>query len=309
MNTASFDECAPVLLSSSCVVNNNNIGIPSSVDLQYAYRKPILIDEIRFVITEPAIAQLANPIPNRNFGSLISLKMQLGQKYLMRDAVPLWLLGTVMNPNVEIASDFRLPLATLLFYYSSAYRWRLPEPLYIEPDQILSPQFSRGNDIVSDPLTVQVSYVGRTVPSSHPRPKQIPIPYAASYVTTLGTVYGQSNEIHLENPFNYDLHIQRLTARALNISNATSNITSVLATTPAPSYNGALQMQVQVKDSWGDKICQQLTGPSDVWDIARGSWTVDSVLGANGIYEINAWNLDPTHQLHVGMIGHRMEPL
>ncbi len=51
------------------------------------------------------------------------------------------------------------------------------------------------------------------------------------------------------------------------------------------------------------------TGPSDVFDLLRQAWTVDTVMPPKGIYEVRAWNIGNSQKLHVGMIGVREEAL
>jgi hypothetical protein len=186
----------------------------------------------------------------------------------------------------------------------SSYRWRLPEPLYVEAGQVLRATFSREQDGFA-PITGYVTYAGRTVSPNEPLPKVIPVPYAAPFVTTTGQVYQQSNEKHLFNPFDYEVRIQRMTARLIIDGLMFRNIT------PSPSNTNTPQTTVQIDDSWGGKICVDRVGSSDIWDITRAAWTFDTVMPAKGMYLVKAWALKlPVNQrLYVAMIGSRMEAL
>jgi len=299
--TNSFERPTPILMSSSCTVLANNSAIPDSGQLSYPFRKAVLIEEIRWDMTTPLVGPLTN------LGSLVSTKLMLGDLYLMRDPVPVFILGTFMSLEAEQGSELS-PNGSLV---SSHYRWRLPEPLYVEAGQVLSSWFTRGNDGVGA-IDVQVSYVGKTVPPEQARPKIIAVPYAAPWVTTLGNAYQQSNEFDLFNPFTNTLQVQRLTGRV-----TVNQQTSLRAITPAPLFSSpvAINITLLMNDSWGGKMVNNPTGPSDVFDILRGAWTVDTAMPPKGVYEIRAFNLtsggtQPTpFQLFVAVIGTREEKL
>lgn len=303
-NHSSFQGSSPVLLSSSCGVLEANSAIPDSAQLSYAFRKPIVIEEIRWDLWLPHAGAT-------NFGALVSTKLNLGQLYLMRDPVPIWLLGTTMAASQEEGVDQDLSIPTAY----SHYRWRLPEPLYVEAGQVLSSWFTRGLDGFNtangfpDPITVQVTYVGRTVPPNQSKPKNIPVPYAAPWVTTLGNVYQQSNEFNLFNPFDKNLSMQRMTGRLLEQfpSDPTANV--LRAVTPAPSDAFGSKTTILMNDSWGGKMVNNLTGPSDVWDILRSAWTVDTIMPPKGVYEVRAWNINVNNSVHVAIIGTRDEDI
>lgn len=298
--SAQFDASTPVLLSTSVNVAENNSGIPSSRDLSYPYRKAIWLEEIRFDVSFPSGSATVD------LGALVYAKLYLGKHYLMRDPMPIWLLGTVMGSySLEALKD--TTLSTTVTY--GHFRWRLPEPLYIEAGQYLSTVLNRFVDGLGGNVTVQVSYVGRTVPPSQPRPKVFPVPYAAPFLTTVnGSTYQQSNEKHLFNPFNAPLRVQRMTGRVLTFVSGLI-ASNTLAMTPSVNNPSGTTIAVQIYDSWGGKIVNDLTGPSDVWDVLRASWTFDTILPPKGMYQVQAWNIDVGKALHVGMIGVREEML
>ena len=283
----SFQGVSPVLLSSSCDVLALNSAVPDIGKLSYPFRKAVVVEEIRWTLRASGVS-----LSGVNLGALVSTKMMLGQHYLMRDAAPIWLLGTTMADDQEQS-------ATDPAY--SHYRWRLPEPLYVEAGQVLHPWFSRKEDGLPS-INVQVSYAGRTVAPNQPRPKLLAIPYATSWVTKLGNVYQQSNEFDLFNPFTVPLRVQRLTGRVQNANRAQKVLTADPTSTP--------RLSLLINDSWGGKMVNNNTGPSDVFDIARSAWTVDTVMPPKGVYEVRAWNIDPDRQqVHVGLIGVREEAL
>ncbi len=301
---SSFQGVSPVCLSSSCSVLEGNSAIPDSGQLSYPFRKAIIIEEIRFDLSLQGTAN------NFNLGALVSAKFNLGQLYLMRDPVPVWLLGTTMAATQEEAISQNL---TVPIIYSH-YRWRLPAPLYVEAGQVLSSWFTRGLDGFNaanglpNPINVQVSYIGRTVPPNHQRPKILSVPYAAPWVTTLGNVYQQSNEFNLFNPFDKPLQVQRLTGRVLRQSvTPTLRANVVRDNTPSPTDPTGATMTVLMNDSWGGKMVNNLTGPSDVWDILRSAWTVDTIMPPKGVYEVRAWNINTDNVLHTAVIGMREE--
>jgi hypothetical protein len=296
---SSFNRPSPVILSSPCTVLPGSAASPNYADLSYPYRKAILIDEIRYDVY--VVAPTVSPI---NLGAFLYVKHQLGQHYLMRDYVPLWLLGTMMVQQEEEAND--LLLATQTTY--SHYRWRLPEPLYIEAGQVLFSTFQRPQTpVIPQNMVVQVSYVGRVCPPNQPRPKSIIVPYAAPFVTTIGTTYQQSNEFHLFNPFDQPINVQRMTGRVVSTFDGSAMIAQRVLT-PIPTAPTSA-MTVLIDDSWGGKIVNNNTGPADVFDATRCAWTFDTVMPRKGQYNVRAWNIPVLQQLHIAMVGSRQEML
>ncbi len=294
MPHASFQGVSPVLLSSECDVLALNSAIPDSGRLSYPFRKAIVIEEIRWTLRLTSATR-------RNLGAIVSTKLAVGERYLMRDAVPIWLLGTLMTRQEEEDGDFTMLTPRVMYCH---YRWRLPEPLYLAPGEVLESSFSRGADGFGS-INVQVSYVGRTVAPNQKQPKIIPVPYAAPFVTTIGQTYQQSNENHLFNPFSKPLRVQRLTGRVLSFV-AGNTCLMVQALTPAVPGGS---VTILMNDSWGGKMVNNNTGISDVFDCLRGAWTVDTMMPPKGVYEARIWNLDAAQQVHIAVIGVREEQL
>lgn len=294
-----FQSVTPVLLSSACNVLAGSEATANSENLSYPFRKAVIIEEIRWDLKVVTNTGALNP----NLGAIVATKLQLGQLYLMRDPVPIWSLATLISVEQEQFTE------TLTAY--SHYRWRLPKPLYVEAGQVLRSVFSRGyvNDGY-DTINVQVSYLGKTVAPNQPRPGVIAVPYAAPFVTTAGAVYAQSNEYHLFNPFDFDLHIQRLTGRLLDITSGPPPVLAQLlgSTTPNTAQSAPT---IQMTDSWGGKMVNDFTGIGDVFDLSRAAWTVDTVLPPKGVYTVQVWNLNTGRpaQAFFAMIGTRDERL
>lgn len=321
----SFNRPSPVLLSSNCTVTLGNSASPDMTKLAYPYRRAVLIDEIRFDMWADAATH-----SYFNLGALIYVKLSLGQHYLMRDPVPVWILGTSMDLNQEQIRDNLVETAQTI----SHYRWRLPEPLYIEAGQTLRPVFTRVANPTSLPagdITVQVSYAGRVVPPNAPRPGVLAVPYAAPFVTAFGTANGvatfaQSNEYHLFNPFDKPVKVQRLTGRVFQ-TNATFDPTLSFGgqvfggaiTGLNPTASGVTAgVTVLIDDSWGGKMVNNPTGVGDVFDVLRSAWTVDTVIPAKGQYNVQVRNIAATggfgqttvrQQVHIAMVGVREEAL
>ncbi len=294
-SNASFQGETPVLMSSSCDIVANNSALPQSDHLTYPFRKAVMIEEIRYTMR---ISGTGGILPN--MGALVSTKLQLGQLYLMRDQVPVWLLGTMMATNQEEGRDTLLT-STMSF---SHYRWRLPEPLYVEAGQVLSSAFFRGIDGFGS-INIHVAYVGRTVAPDAPRPSVLAVPYVAPFVTTVGQAYQQSNEFNLFNPFDKPLRVQRLTGRVLSFVSATT-ASGIGIKTPVTAQS---TLTILMDDSWGGKMINNNTGPGDAFDSLRGAWTVDTVMPAKGIYVVKAWNIPAATSLHVAVVGVREERL
>jgi hypothetical protein len=290
---SNFNGVSPVLLASSCDVADGNAANPDSSQLTYPYRKAIWIDEIRWLLRIQSATAL-------QLGALMSTKLQFGRHYLMRDPVPLWSLGTSMGRTQEGATD--TALATVFNYAS--YRWRLPVPLYLPPGEVLRSTFLRLGDGFGS-MNVQVAYAGRTASVSQPVPSIVPIPYAASWATTIGNTYEQSNEKHLFNPFDVPLQVQRMTGRVLTF---TSGVTASESNAFTPATAGA-GVTLRMNDSWGGKMVNDYTGPSDIFDFARAAWTVDTLMPPKGVYEVQAWNIPATKRVYVAIVGTREEAL
>ncbi len=300
-NSSSFQGISPVVLSSPFTIIANNSAIPQSDRLSYPFRKAIVIDEIRITLRTSTFFGSALAL---NLGSIVSAKFMLGQVYLMRSPVPVWLLGTMMVSSQEEGIDNQVSTSQAV----SQYRWRLPNPLYVEAGQVLSTVLSRGPDGYGT-ISGQITYVGRTVAPDQPRPRLFQVPYACSWVTTLTNTYQQSNEYDLFNPFSKTLRVQRLTGRLLAYGQGgagTEGLSSVYRMTPGTAGSGPT---ILMNDSWGGKMVNNNTGPGDVFDALRAAWTVDSDMPAKGVYEVRVWNLPTTQMLHVGLIGSREEQL
>jgi len=296
-----FQIPSPVVLSSVCSVARNNNASPNMAELSYPYRKAVLIDEIRF-------SMYTDGNDAFNQGAFVYAKFQLGQHYLMRDPVPVWLLGTSMDaPSSAQSVEELLDTTVNPNQMVSHYRWRLPEPLYVEAGQVLRPVFNVNNPTATPAgnTNVQVTYCGSVVPPNRPRPRVIAVPYVAPFVTTYGNTYQQSNEYHLYNPFNKALRVQRLTGRLMDEGGG-STLVAGRGPTPAVVANS---ITVQMDDSWGGKMVRDFTGPGDVFDIFRAGWTVDTIMPPKGVYNVRAWNIGATQQLHIALVGVREEAL
>lgn len=292
--SGNFQGVSPVLLSSAVAVLASNSAIPDSGQLTYPFRKAIWIEEIRWTLRMPWTQAALN------MGALVHTKLSLGQKYLNRDAVPVWLFGTTMSLLDE--EDTSEAGDTISAY--SQYRWKLPEPLFVDAGQVLSSVFSRGADGF-DAINARVTYVGKTVAPGAPRPSIISVPYVAPFITTLGNTYEQSNEKHLFNAFNRPLRVQRLTGRVLDlVPGETAAISKALTPVVAGSA-----VTIRMNDSWGGKMVNDYTGPSDVFDCLRSAWTVDTEMPAKGTYDVQVWNLNPAQQVHIALIGSRDEEI
>ncbi len=304
-----FDGVTPVVLSASCTVARNNTGLPPSLNLTYPFRKPIWVEEIHFTISrERNDARFPS---SQQLGAMVAMKLQLGRHYIAREPVPIWLFCTAQDRAQEVAVDSYLN--TLEQF--SQYRWRLPEPLYVEAGQTLLPTFSRGipaklpDDAFTNDFTVQVTYVGKTVAPKTPRPRSIQVPYVAPFVTDNSNSYQVSNEFDLFNIFDKPIRVQRMTGRVYTLL-VTETCQEVQALTPTTA-GLATELTVLVDDSWGGKMVNNPTGPSDVWDILRAAWTCDMVMPPKGQFNIKASNLDTAdgQYLHVAMIATREEAI
>lgn len=312
MSKIGFNATTPVLMSSSCTVARNNTGLPKALDLTYPFRKALWIEEIRFTIVRATQGGIpADRNGAQSLGALVAMTLQMGRHYIARYPTPIWILGTAQDRYQEQSTDVALSTTE----YLSQYRWRLPSPLYLEPGQTLLPVFQRGlpaglpDDAYDQNFTVYVTYAGRTVDPSQPKPRSIQVPYVAPFLTNNASTYQQSNEYDLLNMFDKPVRVQRMTGRVYTFLTTTRAL-ETQALTPRPA-DIASNLYVKIEDSWGGKMVNDPTGPSDVWDIIRGAWTIDTVMPPKGQYLVKVSNLNTAagQYLHVALIGERQEAI
>lgn len=293
----------PVLLYGSTTIGDGLTTPPIDTSaMSTQFRKPILIDEIRFRATSHT-----NRIAARaaNLGGAVRAKLDLGGLDLTNGFVPIWNFGTAMN--MELISE---NVGSLDNYSYSHFRWKLPRPLYVQNGQQLVTQFYRTTETTNSPSGSQgvaVAYAGRYVAPGQEVPREIAVPYVTSFVTDIGATYAKSRELELVNPFDVDLHVQRMIGR-LQYTFAGSLIEVVSFDTDLTG-NGPF---ISILDSLGRQIAGNPMIPMD-WSQAfsfnRRAWTFNHVLAPKERYNIEIMNIPTDVRAMVSIVGWRMEKL
>jgi len=285
---------APVLLGTPLLSIAENAGVtPDMADLGYAFRRPIWIDEVRFMCM----------IPNLAFAGGFSVRanLRLGRMQITGSRnnpfVPIWSFGTRQQPLglVDQVVD------TVANQCWSHFRWILPKPLYVPAGQILMSTFFRQADGGGAGGKVGVAYAGRTVAPGTPMPSKISVPYVGVYEPPAGAASAISSELDLVNPFLVPLKVQRFTMRVLDSTGA--------GLIKAENLQSGANRQITMKDSSGYDIVTDAAPMLEVGFGARRAWTFNRTLGPKERFIVNYNNLAPSESVFptIAMVGWRDE--
>lgn len=202
--TAPARASTPLHLTATTTLGSNTTGGVNTVALKNPLGGAMEIREIKFAITGPP---LYNGSSNVGYGGIIGAKLDVGAHPLTNGYVPVGNFGRPIGLfSEQILSNINNSI--------SEFSWKLPRPLYVPAGAVITPTFQH-RGLVTDSLSVRVSYSGRSV--SGPMPKKIFIPYASCFVSknfpsdTAGS--DQSTELDLINPFDDVLYIHRFVGR------------------------------------------------------------------------------------------------
>lgn len=313
----------PVLLSSSVAIGENATGTLDATKLTAPYRKPILVDEVRWTLTGAGLLGLAstagggsglgNPV-GQALGALISTKFQLGRLACSSLAgngnfIPTWLYSpTVQSVSFETAAD-QLVASGSNQPSTSYYRWKLPRPLYVPAGNVFLPSLSRGIDGNGGTINCVVSLAGRFLEPGIKPPKKLQVPYVAAFQGVIGSVSAMySTDQDLFNPFQTDLHVQRFTGRiqaASSIPGPNTIAAEVISDEQVSPF-----IQVSIRDSYGMDVIRDFVNFSSVFDSNRHGWTFHKVLKLHERYIARFQNVTTpasATQVQMAMIGWREE--
>jgi len=278
----------PILLAAGVNLSEpSGAVIPDLGLLQNQYRQPMVIDEIN-IILKHSVAVASGLL---NFGGSVRVKLDLGRIGITSGSIPVWLFGPIMLSNSvsfsnagkvqseNIQGQNGVDVTAIPATYSR-FRWKLPAPLFISPGQVLVPSFSRTNE--SSPVaTVRatISYSGRRLPDNTPVPRQIAVPYVASFIGKRGATAAISADTDLYNAFMTPLHIQRFVGRLQRSDQGGAGAldelqsSAFVGSTPNPQ-----QFIVKMSDARGRDVIREYTTWPSVFNPARRSWTAPSIL-------------------------------
>lgn len=298
---------SPFLVSSQITLASGATGNADAGALSQPFRRPFWIDEIRWNIRVPVPA--AGPKP---WGGLISTKLALGRMIISDKFIPIWnycteplqLQATSQQWDKNFGPAVGPPGTGGTSVSFSAYRWKLPKPLYVPAGNTVTSEFQRYADGGANAL-VTVSYAGRYIDQEETSRKEIDVPFVGAFLPGFpSTTTVQSGEMDLFNPFLVPLHVQRLTGRLLN--NSLSTYGEVAA--GAPTFQ-TTNIALVAKDSFGHNVIRDFTNFLLVFDSNRRAWTFGKVLSAGQLYSLFFQNVASTDMLSIALIGTRKEQI
>jgi len=254
----------PFLVTASTTLLPGSSGGVNSAALKNPTGGPMEILEIRW--------QLEGVLVAFSLGALVGCKLELGKIPLTNGFVPIW----NFNRSDNTFDESPPPDGAVIF---AEYCWRLPRPLYVPANSVVVPTFQHFG-AVHFPVDVQVTYSCRTVLE---KPKQVCLPYAASFVSKAMPVTEDSSdssrETDIYNPFSEPLKLASFVGRV-----------SVMATAPEPaalivfesflpfigvSLDSGQMMNVRMRDMTGREIIRRGTLFRQAFPTATRAWEME----------------------------------
>ena len=271
------------------------------------FKTPALLDEIRFSCGRFQV----NPF------MYLEARIKFGDTELMRDWVPVSMLGTVFNRHKRIQALSADTSGNLLYSYEQV--WRFAKPLFMDPDEQISIQFRLSTSlfpllltafspVATFPMPLTVALVARPLPLDQPPPKVLCIPWitVADSTAMLGTQasgafpLGQktvvrSTPTQLQNPHEQDLRIANIIGRIftqyddaiegrfqLN-ANGTPNNQNGVATTANPQLYEQ-DITVQMKHINGFQVIKDPAPWGQVFSTTDNAWWTNAILKPKAFY-------------------------
>lgn len=276
---------SPVLLSTAAITlaANQQQEVNDPTRLSNPFRTPMMLDEIRFVVTGTQA---------QNTRDYLEAKFRLGRIPLAANYVPITSFGKSLNA------------------LSAVMTWRLPKPLYVPANEYVVPHIRNTN---SASKILQVIYAGRSLGENVPTPKSMFVPWVTSYQATLAstaaTDYGTetSTEADLVNPFDTPLYVQRFIGRYLSAS----------ADNTGEAYSDYLNNTfIRAVNHEGTILVKDETPFGNLFDHTTKVWPAGTVLPPKGffLFEVRrdfttlSSNFRATAPI-ISMIGYREVPL
>jgi hypothetical protein len=270
--------CVPFLLEVPITAQSSgNAAAPGS--LINPAGGPVLVDELRFC----AIQTL-----RMNTRATI----QIG-RYTVADDVPLSVLCKPIDRGTDgatIASwaNLMVNTATTAKRYRMVpqdYVWRLARPIILPKGARVSISL-RNKALLTPPYAYVpsgfVSVVGRTLPDDAPIPDAVDVPYAAHWTISGSMSEGltsASTAADLRNRFDTALRVHRFTADLAFVDTG-----SQFTEETFDDYGWSLGAKIRIYGQNGVLGVRDFTPLGALFNYARRSWTVNSVLAARGYY-------------------------
>lgn len=235
MNYKSKDiSLSPLVLSATAALGSfsanagRQIGVTGDItQLKNPSRTAFLLDEIRF--------RVFTPITTSYPGSL-AVRLDLGRMQLTAGRyVPIGLMCRPLDAGEEssFSGGVHPPLG-MAVRTSISYTFRLPRPLYIPGGETIVPSFMLmpGFDTVVNTFSVDISYVGRSLPAEAELPSAVDVPYVSAWldVPRLGgtdALAVRSTRSDMKNPFAEPLRVARVMGLMLYYQNSLGTLATV----------------------------------------------------------------------------------
>lgn len=290
--------------------------------LRNTQRGPMWVDGVRFNIVQSADEFMENI---SGIGSAVRLKLSVGRTVLVPSYMPLWLLRT-QTTDIEKSN---MVFANSQFPIFTKIDWRFRKPFWIPRGAVFQPLFQYGGTLpvapAVDPPSVdlEVMFYGRTIPEGTPPPELSHVPWATSWLPDPkewgdpDTLFPESAQPDLSNPFDESLHLDRISGRILLDQFEGSNDAGVAG----QPYMGD-RLRCSIMDSNGTAIVRDPTAFSHLFSQPSRSWRMGEdgeapvILRPKGYYKAQveadlegAELLDTSRvQPQVALLGYRDVP-
>ncbi len=281
---------SPLLLQAQIIVpaGGGSFGVADSTRLTNPFQAPMWLDEIRFRL----------PTNAHQYAGMRVL-LELGETPLTNGFVPIATLGKVLNDS-RTNGEFVAVSAEVV---PNCFTWKLPKPLFIPAREYLRPTmyFDTFSGAATNPVTI--IYCCRPLPKNTPTPQTMQIPWvtyfqppylSCSSGTPAVDTINQSTLSDLFNPWDEELHVQRLMGRLLvrgtnsggDEDNHMSLVSAKVNLTPGQTTSGQVTTGtlVSAQDSFNNILVRDTTPFGHVFDIIDRSWTVNAILPPKGFY-------------------------
>ncbi len=316
---------APISFTASAqgLVSGQSIMLDTGT-LQSGFRTPYFIDEIRMQIVSDEYDQGPDVGMVGTWGGIggnLRVQFQTGNRQFSKKPVPMGLYAPVFSPEDfgSLPAGLNGVTPTLRSYCN--VRWPLPKPLWMAPGDVIQAVFDylplNQLGAPQPDVTVNVTYVGRTIAPGTAAPDTRQIPWVSFFEKLSDDAYLTTTE-EFRNPFTYPMIVQRFTERTYSEAPAIGGLEEQLSNGQLPamldSNNQFISMKLE--DSLGYAIVKDFAPVGLVFDTSRHAWTFSRSLGAREQFNLTLRTDDvngaaavpgPGWHTLVGMVGYRDE--
>jgi hypothetical protein len=255
-------------------------------------------------------------------GGALRVKFQTGNRQFSKFPVPLGLYAPVFSQLDfgTVPSGVNANQDTLSRSYCNV-RWPLPKALWMAPGDVIQAVFEYlpvglVGALPLPNVSVNVTYVGRTIAPGTPAPDKRQIPWVSFFGMETNQGYISTID-EFRNPFTYPMVVQRFTERTF-AQEANGDVREVFAAgqTPAMLNSNGQFVSCRLYDSLGYAIVKEFAPVGLVFDTSRHAWTFSRSLGAREQFDLTLRTDDTSGVAPVpgdgwftlvGMVGYRDE--